>query len=105
MGIKKYFQGLEYPLEHSQEIIKKWKAYGTTKTLPRSGRPSKLDDKTRRTLIREATKKLITTLKEPHAFMGKTDHCVHVTISQALHKSGLYGRVARRKPLLKKIPP
>ena len=35
--------------------------------------------------------------------MVKTGHCVHVTtISQALHKSGLYRRVARRKPLLKK---
>ena len=45
----------------------------------------------------------MTTLKELHAFMAKTGHCVHVTtISQALHKSGLYGRVARRKPLLKK---
>ena len=43
------------------------------------------------------------TLKELHAFMAKTGYCVHVTtISQALHKSGLYGRVARRKPLLKK---
>ena len=42
-------------------------------------------------------------MKELHAFMAKSDHCVHVTaISQALHKSGLYGEVARRKPLLKK---
>ena len=43
------------------------------------------------------------TLKELHAFMAKTGHCVHVTTtSHALHESGLYGRVARRKPLLKK---
>ena len=43
------------------------------------------------------------TLKELHAFMAKTGHCLHVTtISQALHKCGLYVRVARRKPLLKK---
>ena len=34
--------------------------------------------------------------------MAKTGHCVHVTtISQALDKSGLYGRMARRKALLK----
>ena len=33
--------------------------------------------------------------------MAKTGHCVHVTtISQALHKSGLYDWVARRKPIL-----
>ena len=43
------------------------------------------------------------TLKELHAFMAKTVHCVHLTtISQALNKSGLYGWVAGRKPLLKK---
>ena len=99
---KKYFKGFDYPLEHSQDIIKKWKVYGTTKTLPRSGRPSKLDDQARR-LIREATKRPMATLKELQAFMAKTRHCVHVTtISQALHKSGLHDRVARRKPLLKK---
>ena len=43
------------------------------------------------------------TSKELHALMAKTGHCVHVaTISEALHKSGLYGRVPRRKPWLKK---
>ena len=43
------------------------------------------------------------TLKELHALTAKTGHCVHATtISQALHKSRLYGRVARREPLLKK---
>uniref|UniRef100_A0A672NG61 Uncharacterized protein n=1 Tax=Sinocyclocheilus grahami TaxID=75366 RepID=A0A672NG61_SINGR len=35
--------------------------------------------------------------------MKKSDPCVHVTtISQILHKCGLYGRVARKRPLLKK---
>ena len=81
-------------------------AYGATKTLPRSSRPSKLDDQARRRLIREATKRPIANLKELRAFMVKTGHCVHVTtISQALHKSGLSGRLARRKPLLKKAHP
>ena len=75
--------------------IKKWKSYGTTKTLPRSGRPSKLDDQAGRRLIREATKRTMATLKKLHAFMAKSGHCVHVTtISQALNKSGLYSRVA-----------
>uniref|UniRef100_A0A8C8K301 Cadherin domain-containing protein n=1 Tax=Oncorhynchus tshawytscha TaxID=74940 RepID=A0A8C8K301_ONCTS len=37
-------------------------AYGTTQTLHRSGRPSKLDDRARRRLIREATKKPMVTL-------------------------------------------
>ena len=91
------------PWSTVKKIIRKWKVDGTIRTLPRSGRPSKLDDKTRRRLMREATKRPMSTLKELQAFMVKTDHCVYVTtISQALHKSGLYGRVARRKPLLKK---
>ena len=44
------------------------------------------------------------TLKELQAFMAKTGQCVDVTtISQTLHKSGFYGRVAReKKTLLKK---
>ena len=41
-----------------------------------------------RALIREAAKRPLVTLEEL------------ATISHALHKSGLYGRVARRKPLL-----
>ena len=65
--------------------------------------PSKLDDQARRRLIREATKRPFENSKELHAFMAKTGHCVQVTtIAQARHKSGPYGRVARRKPLLKK---
>ena len=46
----------------------------------------------------------IATLKELQAFMEKIGHLVHVTtISQTLHKTGLYDRVARRRLLLKKV--
>ena len=94
---------MNIPWSTVKTIIKKWKAYDTTKTLLRSGCPSKMDDQARRRLIREATKRTMATLKELHAFRAKTGHCVHVTtISQAFHKFVLYGRVARRKPLLKK---
>uniref|UniRef100_A0AAY5L4C4 Transposase Tc1-like domain-containing protein n=1 Tax=Esox lucius TaxID=8010 RepID=A0AAY5L4C4_ESOLU len=86
-----------------KSIIKKWKVFGTTKTLPGSGRRSKLDERARRKLVREATKRPTATLKQLQDFMTKSGHCVHVTtISQILHKCGLYGRVARKKPLLKK---
>ena len=94
---------MHIPWSTVKTIIKKWKVYGTTKILPRTGHPSKLDDQVRRRLIREATKRPMAALKELQAFIAKTGHCVHVTtISQALHKSGLSGGVARRKPLLKK---
>ena len=104
-GNKNISKALNIPWSTVKAIIK-WKAYGTTKTLPRSGRLSKLDDQAKRRLMREATKRPEATLKELQVFMAKTGHCVHVTtISQALHESGLYGRVARRKPLLEKKQP
>ena len=87
-------------------IIKKWKTYGATKTLPRSGRPSKLYDQARQRLIREATKWPMVTLKQLHALMVKTGHCVHVTtIFQALHKSGLHDRTHEGSHYSKKSPP
>ena len=90
---------MNIPWSTVKTIIKKWKAYGTTETLPRSSRPSTLNDQARRRLIREATKRPMATFKELQAFMAKTGHCVYVTtISQELHKSGLDGGVARRKP-------
>ena len=100
-GYKNISKALNIFQSTVKTIIKKWKAYGTTKTLPISRCPSKLDDQARR-LIRDATKRPMTILKEQRVFMAKNDHCVHVTtISRALHKSDLYDRVARRKPLIK----
>ena len=43
-GYKKISKALNIPWSTVKTMIKKWKAYGTTKTLPRSGRLSKLDD-------------------------------------------------------------
>ena len=62
-------KALNIPWSTVKIIIKKWKAYGTTKAVPRSGRPSKLDDQSRRKLIREATKKPKATLKELQDFI------------------------------------
>lgn len=101
-GYKKISKALPIPLSTVQSIIKKWRANGTTNTLPRSGHQSKLDDRARKTLIREGTKRPKATLKDLQDFMAVTDWSVHVTtISQALHEAGLYGRVARKKPFLK----
>ena len=98
-GYKNISKALNILWSTVKTIIKKLKVYSTSKTMPRSGRPSKLENQARRTLIREVTKRPMTTLKELHAFMANTGCCVQVTtISQALHKSGLYGRVARPKP-------
>ena len=102
-GYKNISKALNIPQSTVKTIIKKWN--GTTKTLPRSGRPSKLGDQARRRLIREATKRPMATLKELQALMVKTSHCVHVTtISQALHKVGLQeGRHYSKNPTLSPI--
>ena len=66
-GYKNISKALNIPWSTVKTIIKKWKTYGTTKTLLRSGRPSKLDNQARRRLIREATKRPMATLKEVQA--------------------------------------
>jgi hypothetical protein len=45
-------------------IILKWKKFGTTKTLPRAGRPTKLSNRGRRVLVREVIKNPMVTLTE-----------------------------------------
>ena len=103
LGYKKISQTLNIPRSTVKSIIKKWKEYGTTATLPREGRPPKLSDQVRRALVREATKRPMVTLKELERSTAEMGETVHgTTITRTLHKAGLYGRVARRKPLLKK---
>ena len=102
LGYKKISQALNISRSTVQSIIRKWKEYGTTANLPRHGRPPKLTGRARRALIREAAKRPMVTLEELQRSTAQVGESVHrTTISHALHKSGLYGRVARRKPLLK----
>ena len=59
-------------------------------------------DQARTTLIREATKRPKITLKELQSSTAEIGVSVHRTpLSRALHSAGLYGRVARKKALLK----
>ena len=89
-------------LSTDQSIIGKWKEYGTTANLPRPGRPTKLTGCARRAWIREAAKRPMITLEEQQRSTAQEGESVHrTTISRAFHKSGLYGRVARRGTLLK----
>ena len=85
-------------------IILKWKKLEEhTKTLPRADCLAKLSNRGRRALVREVTENPMVTLAElqsPSVEMGEPSR--RTTISAALHQSGLYGRVARRKPLLSK---
>uniref|UniRef100_A0A8C7LU61 Tc1-like transposase DDE domain-containing protein n=1 Tax=Oncorhynchus mykiss TaxID=8022 RepID=A0A8C7LU61_ONCMY len=103
-GYKKISQALNIPRSSVQAIILKWKEYQTTANLPRPGRPSKISAHTRRRRIRDAAKRPMITLDELQRSTAEVGDSVHrTTISRILHKSGLYGRVARRKPFLKDI--
>jgi hypothetical protein len=82
-------------------IVLKLKKFGTTKSLPRACRPANLSNRRRRALVREVTKNPMVTMRELQSYlveMGKPSR--RTPISAALHQSGLYGRVTRRKPLL-----
>ncbi len=102
-GYRNISAALKVPMSTVASIIRKWKKFGTTRTLPRAGHQAKLSDRGRRALVREVTKNPMVTLTELQRFSverGETSR--RTTISAALHQSGLYGRVARRKPLLSK---
>uniref|UniRef100_A0A8C9YNW9 Transposase Tc1-like domain-containing protein n=1 Tax=Sander lucioperca TaxID=283035 RepID=A0A8C9YNW9_SANLU len=102
LDYKKIPQALNSSWSTVQSITRKWKEYGTTANLPGHGRPPKLTGRARRALIREAAKRPMVTLEELQRSTAQVGESTHrTTISHALHKSGLYGRVARRKPLLK----
>jgi hypothetical protein len=71
-------------------IILKWKTFGTTKTLPRAGRPAKLSNLGKRALVREETNNpgvTLTGLQSSSVEMGEPSR--RKTISAALHQSSL----------------
>ena len=75
----------------------------STVTLLKAGYPTKLSNQTRKTLVREVTKNPMTTLTELwNSFSEIGEPAGRTTVFAAHHKSRLYGRVARQKPLLRK---
>ena len=56
---------LKVPKNTVASIILEWKKFGTTKTLPRAGRPAKLSNRGRRALVREVTNNLTVTDRAP----------------------------------------
>lgn len=46
--IQRISKALDIPWNTVKTVIIKWRKYGTTVTLPRTGRPTKVDEKTRR---------------------------------------------------------
>ncbi len=63
---KNFFAALKVLKSIVASIILKWKKFGTTRTLPRAGRPVKLSNWWRRALSRLVTKTLMVTLVKLH---------------------------------------
>ena len=63
-GSKTISRVLEVPKSTVSSIIRKWKEYGMTQTLPQAACPTKLSYWAKMTLIREVTKNQNTTLTE-----------------------------------------
>ncbi|KAG2465915.1 TCB1 transposase, partial [Polypterus senegalus] len=102
-GYRKISAALKVPMSTVASTNRTWKKFETTRTLPRAGRPSKLSDRGRRALVREVTKNLMVTLSElQKSSVERGEPYRRTTISTAIHQSRMYGRVARRKPLLSK---
>ncbi len=55
-GYKNISAALKVPKSTVASIILKWKTFGMTRTLPRTGRPAKLSYRGRRALVREVKK-------------------------------------------------
>uniref|UniRef100_A0A673VZE6 Uncharacterized protein n=1 Tax=Salmo trutta TaxID=8032 RepID=A0A673VZE6_SALTR len=102
-GYQQMFAALKVPKNTVASIILEWKKFGTTKTLPRTGHLDKQSNQGRRALVREVTKNPVVILTELQSSSVEIRELSRrTTISGALHQSGLYGRVDRRKPLLSK---
>ena len=63
-GYQNISAALKVPKNTVTFILLKWKKFGSTQTLPRAGRLSKLSNWGRRVLVREVTKNPMVTLTE-----------------------------------------
>ena len=91
-GYQNISAAMNVPKNTVASIILKWKTFGTTKNLPRAGRPAKLSHWGRRALVREVTKNPMVTLTELQSSSVEMEEpCRRTTISAALHQSGLFG--------------
>ncbi|KAK3552965.1 hypothetical protein QTP86_029629 [Hemibagrus guttatus] len=62
--IKKNFQGIRYTMEHSEDSHHQVEKIWCKSDIYKNGHYSKIDEKTRRKLVREPTKRPTATLKE-----------------------------------------
>ena len=85
-----------------RQIVYKWRKFNTIVTLSRSGCPTKITPRARRTII-QVTKNPRVMSKDLQASLALANVSVHKsTIRKTLNKNGVDRRMARRNPLLSK---
>ncbi|XP_069825658.1 uncharacterized protein [Dendropsophus ebraccatus] len=98
-GYKTLSKELGLPVSTVGSIIRKWKAYGTTVSLPRPGQPLKVSSFSEARLVRRVKADPRTTRKELREDLMAVGTLVSVnTISNVLHRNGLRSRRARKVP-------
>lgn len=92
-GYKTLSKELGLPVSTVGSIIRKWKAYGTTVSLPRPGQPLKVSSRAEARLVRRVKANPRTTRKELREDLMAVGTLVSVnTISNGLHRNGLRSR-------------
>ena len=103
VGYKKLSKRFDIPVTNVRGIIKRYKASGTTKSSPRSGRPMKMTAVAWRRGLIMVKKYPRTPTKDPRKAMEESGVDVSDSaIKRHLHLAGIHGRRPRRKPLLRK---
>jgi transposase len=85
-----------------RSVLHKWKTHHTIQDLPKTGRPSSIDDRTRRRLARMAQSGEVSTATEL-AHVAASHGIVHTsasTVRRTLHQEGLQAMHMIKKPLL-----
>ncbi|XP_073408414.1 farnesyl pyrophosphate synthase-like isoform X1 [Dendrobates tinctorius] len=96
-GYKTLSKELGLPVSTVGSIIRKWKAYGTTVSIPRPGQPLKVSSRAEARLVRRVKANPRTTRKELREDLMAVGTLVSVnTISNVLHRNGLRSRRARK---------
>ena len=85
-----------------QYIIKKYERTNSTENKPRTGRPRILTERERRNIVKEATKKPFISARSLANDLASTSgkSVDPQTIRNVLHSAQIYGRTARKKPLI-----
>lgn len=99
-GCKKIAKTSSNPGSTGKSVIKKWKVFGAMRPLPEFSQPCKLDSRVRRKLVREASERLMATLRESRDFIAKSGHCVHDDIITSARQIWLVWEGCKEKSCL-----